>query len=112
LRLFGHSIPGFPKAILIFTATILAGTAICGIDQVVAVHFGWSLLMPWPNTLSAHLLGLLDLISLIAVVLSALGLITTVLTWPIVTLLRRNLNPDQQQQATTSGPRPNDEPED
>jgi hypothetical protein len=101
LRLFGHNISGFPRAILTFAAVILGGTAICGIDQVIAVHRGWSLLAQWPNTLLAHLLGLLNLISLIAVVLSALGLATSVVTWPVVALFRRILNPHEVRETTS-----------
>lgn len=91
---------------MIFTVVILVCTAICGIDQVIAVRQGWSLLGQWPNTLSAHLLGLFDLISLTAISLSALGLITSAVTWPVVTFLRRNLKARQQQPASTVGSNP------
>jgi len=103
LQLFGHNISGLPRAILIFAAVILVATGICGFDQLIAVHRGWSLLGRWPDTLLAHLLGLLDLLSLIAIVLSALGLVTSVLTWPVVTLFRRMLHPRSAHDATLPG---------
>ena len=67
---------------ILLSTTLLIASGICGVDQSIETRHGWYLFVDTrPRTPLANALSTLDLIAFWLIVLSAAGLIVSVLIW-------------------------------
>jgi len=71
MKLFGHEVTGFAKALVILVAVFLVASGLCGLEWAIVAHSqgNGSLLLP------------LGMIELAAMALSAIGIVVVLLLW-------------------------------
>jgi hypothetical protein len=84
MKLFGHEIAGFAKALVILVAVFLVASGLCGLEWVFAAHSQGD---------GAFLLPL-GMIELAAMAISAVGIVVVLVLWTGSSLYRRIAHPE------------------
>jgi hypothetical protein len=85
MKLFGHTLEGFAKAIVILVAVFLVSTGLCGLSLGLGYNFMSSSNTPWNN-----FLGVMALCSGFAIVLSVAGIVLVLIIWLISAAVRNS----------------------
>jgi len=79
MKLFGRELTGYPKALVVLVACLLASTGLCGL-QLLATHA--------PGNLGVRLLQL-GMLELAVMGLSAIGIVVVLICWLAVAVWNR-----------------------
>lgn len=83
MKLFGHTLEGFAKAIVILVAFFLVSTGLCGLSLGLGYNFMSTSNTPWNN-----FLGVIAVCSGFAIVLSAAGIVLVLIAWIVSAAIR------------------------
>ena len=99
MKLFGRNLEGFLKALVVLAAVLLAASGLCGVSSSIAARHGWTLLGPTqvPSTALGNTLSTVDLVSLLGIVISVIGIAFVLVAWPISSIYRLVAMPEKDQ---------------
>ena len=83
MKLFGHTLEGFAKAIVILVAFFLVSTGLCGLSLGLGYNFMSTSNTPWNN-----FLGVVAICSGFAIVLNAAGIVLVFIAWIASAVIR------------------------
>jgi len=78
MNLFGHELEGFAKALVVLSVVLLVSSGLCGLQFVVSQGGEGTILIP------------LGIIELIAIFVSAAGIVLVLIAWGIRALFGRS----------------------
>ena len=86
MKLFGRTIEGYAKALVVLVAVLSLSTGLCAVTNSVAArdHGWWNMSGAWGNFLAVA-----SLTEAAVLVLSALGTVLVLIVWPIHAAMRR-----------------------
>jgi hypothetical protein len=96
IKLFGRKLEGFPKVLVILVTVLLLASGLCGVTGEIETKNGWFWLgKGLPNTPLGNALTILDLIGDGAFMISALGIASVLIGWPLSFLYVRITKPER-----------------
>jgi hypothetical protein len=96
MKLFGHELEGVPKVLVVLVVVLLMSSGLCGLSGEIEFRHHWSWFGPGlPKTALGDTLTLLDVVSAIAIVVSAFGVVLISIGWLANTLYRLIARPSK-----------------
>ena len=93
MKLLGHELKGFPKALVILVAVLLVASGLCGVTNLLEARYdGWYRL---PNNAWGNFLGISGVIEWLAMSISAAGAAFVLIVWPISVIYRLAAKPEK-----------------
>ncbi|MFY9852611.1 MAG: hypothetical protein WAK26_01885 [Terracidiphilus sp.] len=97
MKLFGRKLEGFLKALVVLAAVLLVASGLCGLSGSIEARHGWYFLgsKPIPNTSLGNTLSTIDLVSLVGIAISGVGVAFVLIAWPISSIYRLVTKPEK-----------------
>jgi hypothetical protein len=97
MKFFGRKLEGFLKALVVLAAVLLVASGLCGLSGSIEARHGWFFLgpTPVPNTALGNTLRTVDLVSLLGIVISGVGVAFVLVAWPISSIYRLIAKPEK-----------------
>jgi hypothetical protein len=99
VKLLGRKLEGFLKALVVLAALLLVASGLCGLSGSIEARHGWFIFgqSHVPNNAFGNTLNTIDLVSLLGIVFSVIGIAFVLIAWPISTIYRLVTKPEKDQ---------------
>ncbi|MFZ1085932.1 MAG: hypothetical protein WAN35_13285 [Terracidiphilus sp.] len=97
MKLFGRKLEGFLRALVVLAAVLLVASGLCGLSSSIEARHGWTIFgqAHVPNTVFGNTLNTIDLVSLLGIVISVIGIAFVLVAWPISFIYRLVTKPEK-----------------
>ena len=88
MKLFGFKVLGYAKALVIMVAILVVSLGLCGISSMIEAKRGWNADREQTATAVFRILDAVDIWSLVAIILSSVGIVLLLAGWAGVMVFR------------------------